>query len=201
MTNVKVINKFINVLPIQTLLNQGESLVDDIYFHIDNYVDGVDFSDWSWRLYYQTPLDDGYTVLLDSQYDSENKKVILHWIPDINLSKKAGYTTIQIRGSKDTDDGLLKWNSAVATIRINRSLEANEDDPHQPILEEYLDRIEQLCQSGIVDYQLLAKAILDESTRATAKEQELEEEINRLKLLIPGGQEDVTVPAQDNSED
>ena len=102
MTNVKVINKFINVLPIQDLINQNESLVDDIYFHIDNYVDNIDFSDWSWRLYYKTPLDDGYTILLDSEYDPENEKVILHWIPDANISRKTGYITIQLRGTKDT---------------------------------------------------------------------------------------------------
>lgn len=189
MTNVKVINKFINTLPIQNLINQNESLVDDIYFHIDNYVDGIDFSEWSWRLYYKTPLDDGYTILLDSEYDSENQQVVLHWVPDANVSRKTGYIVIQLRGTKDTEDGLLKWNSAVATIHVGRALQANDEVQKESILEEYLDRMEQLCQSGLLNYQSLVESLTEERLRAVEKENELQAEIDRLKSLIPGGQD------------
>ena len=187
MTKVKVVNKYINALPIQNLINQNESLVDDIYFYIDNYVDGVDFSEWSWRLYYKTPLDDGHTTLLESEYDSENQQVVLHWVPDSDVSRKTGYITIQLRGSKDTDAGLLRWNSAVATIHVSRALQANDEVQKESILEEYLDRMEQLCQSGLLDYQSLVESLTEEHLRAVERENELQAEIDRLKSLVQGG--------------
>lgn len=123
MIEVKVIKKFINILPIQDLINQNESLVDDIWFIIDNYVDGIDFSDWNWSLYYKTSLDNGYIVSLDSQYDSENEKIKVHWLPDQSMTSKSGYMNIQIIGTKEIESELMRWSTAPASIHINSSLQ------------------------------------------------------------------------------
>lgn len=178
MTEVKVINKFINILPIQELIQRTESLVDDIYFLIDNYVDDVDFSDWSWRIYYKTSLDDGYTTLLDSEYDEENLMVRVHWKPSADICRRSGWLTIQLRGSKDTDGGLLKWNTSVASINIGRALNAGSEEREEPILEEYLDRFESLAQSSAIDYQQTNVRLNNEINRATAAEADLQRQID-----------------------
>lgn len=177
MTEVKVIGKYINVLPIQHLINRQESLVDDIYFMLDNYVDGIDFSDWGWRVYYKTSLDDGYTTLVDSEYNETDHTLRVHWKPDKEITCRSGWLAIQLRASKDTEQGMLKWSTAVASIDIGRALQADGECTHEGIMEEYLDRMESLAQSGMADYQIVSKGLQDEIERATTAEDELRKQI------------------------
>jgi len=182
MTEVKVTGKYINVLPIQDLIVRQESLVDDIWFLVDNYVDGLDFSGWTWRIYYKTALDDGYTTLLESIYDSENRSFRIHWVPDKNITRRSGWLTIQLRASKDTDEGMLKWNTAVASVNIGRALQADSECSHEGIMEEYLDRMESLAESSMSDYHAVSSALEDEVNRAKGVEADLQEQIDHINI-------------------
>lgn len=177
MTEVKVIGKYINVLPIQELINSQETLVDDIYFMLDNYVDGIDFSDWSWRVYYKTALDDGYTTLVDSEYDDITRTIRVHWRPDKEITQRSGWLTIQLRASKDTEEGMLKWSTAVASVNIRRALQPDGEETREGVMEEYLDRMESLAQSSMSDYHEVSSQLHDEIERATAAEEEIRQEI------------------------
>lgn len=184
MTEVRVTKKFINVIPIQNLIQKTDSLVDDICFIVNNYVDGVDFQGWSWHLYYKSSLDDGYLAQLTSEYVIDKQQVRIYWKPNFEVTANAGNLTIQLRGRKDTDDGLLKWNTSVATIRISRSLMASSDNVSEDILEDYLDRFEQLAQSGIVDIQKTTRLLIEETTRSVQKDASLQDQIDDLAAAI-----------------
>ena len=187
MTDVKVTGRFINVLPIQELFNQFDSLVDDICFIVDDYVDGDSFADWTWRLYWKTPLNDGYTVLLESGYDQEHHKALVYWKPAADVLDSSGYLTIQLRAVKETEQGLRKWNTAITQIHVGRSLQALDRNIRNSFTEDYMDLMEQVYRSGLLDYVSIQRSVQEEVLRAQQRENELQAEINRLKALIPGG--------------
>lgn len=191
MTEVKVIKKYISVFAIQELIQCTDSLVDDICFLVPNYVDGVDFSDWSWRLYYKTSLNQGRVILTDSEYDAEKELVRVYWKPDRDVTKEGKSLELQLRASKDTENGMLKWNSAVAYINLGRAIAGHIPNQSDTLLEEYLDRFESLTQSGIGDMKVTAKALLsqvedmkDEIDQTTEENRQIHSGVTDMKTSV-----------------
>lgn len=123
MTKVRIIHKFINTLPIQDLLVRTDSLSDHICFILDNETDDVDFSSWTWNLWYKSSLDEGNTIPLNSEYDDNANQILIHWIPDSSISRRGGYLSIQLQGTNDETDPPAKWSTSVASIQIGRNLQ------------------------------------------------------------------------------
>ena len=122
MIRTKVIKKYINTLPIQEVIQKSDSYVDTICFIVDNPVDGTDFSDYTWKLYFKTSLEEGKTMPLESHYDPESNTIEIYWIPDLQTTHSSGWLEIQLIAEKTMRENTSRWSSAIARIAVGRSL-------------------------------------------------------------------------------
>lgn len=172
MITCKVIRKYIQPLPLQDAIMRTDSLADTVCFEIPNYQDSVDFStgQWQWFVYYKTSIDPPNVVPVTVNVSEDKKLITVRWVISHYITKRSGDLDIQLRAKLDTSEGLVKWNSSVCTVNIGHSLDPDSCDTDENILEWYLDRMEQLAQSGIADIQA-------ERDRAMAAEAELDKKI------------------------
>lgn len=191
MIETKVIKKYIQTLPIKDAIVRTDHLVESIQFEMTNLLEGLDFSNpnWQWFVYYKTSIDDSAVSPLEVSYNEDKSQVFLTWKIDHTFTKRSGLLDFQIRGKLDSPEGLIKWNSIVASINIGQALDPDNNDTDENILEWYLDRMEQLAQSGSV-------GVIDERDRAMAAEKEisdnLQAEIERSTSVDNSLQEQIT---------
>lgn len=156
MTTVKVIKKYIQAMPIKELLQKCDSLVDTIQFELINLSSSVDLTDnWSWYLYYKTSMNDGDFDPLEVSVSEDKSKIYLIWKPEGDVTQTSGYLSIQIRAKKDSEDGLMKWNSSISTIKIGDSILVDSEHVTSTTLEEYLDSFERIAQNTNIDISSL----------------------------------------------
>ena len=172
MITCKVIRKYIQPLPLQDAIMRTDALADTVCFEIPNYQGNIDFSTgkWQWFVYYKTSIDPPTVVPVTVNVSEDKKLITVRWVISHYITKRSGDLDIQLRAKLDTSEGLVKWNSSVCTVNIGHSLDPDSGDTDENILEWYLDRMEQLAQSGIADIQA-------ERDRAMAAEAELDKKI------------------------
>lgn len=173
MIKVKVIKRYIQTLPIQDLIMRTDHLAESIQFELTNWIEDIDYGaeGWQWFIYYKTTVDPPVVTPITYSVSGDGTYTYLLWEIDHNISKRSGNLDFQIRGKRDTENGLIEWNSSVATINIGHALDPDDHDTDENILEWYLDRMEQLAQSGQVD-------ITAERERAMAAEAEITANLN-----------------------
>ena len=173
MIKTKVIKRYIQTLPIQDMIVRTDHLAESIQFELVNWIENIDYGaeGWQWFIYYKTTIDPPVVTPITYTVSEDGNHVYLLWEVDHNITKRSGNLDFQIRGKRDTDKGLIEWNSSVATINLGHALDPDDHDTDENILEWYLDRMEQLAQSGIAD-------ILAERERAMAVEAELREDLD-----------------------
>ena len=173
MIKTKIIKRYIQTLPIVDYVVRTDHLAGIVQFELPNWLENIDFSKegWQWFLYYKTTIDDPNVVPLTYTVSDDKNTINILWEIDHFFTKRSGNVDIQLRGKLDTDKGLIEWNSSVATINLGRALDPGSPDPDENILEWYLDRMEQLAQSGVAD-------ILAERDRAIAAEKEISDRLD-----------------------
>ena len=173
MIKTKIIKRYIQTLPIVDYVVRTDHLAGSVQFELPNFLENIDFSQegWQWFLYFKTTIDDPNVVPLTYTVSEDKNTIYILWEIDHFFTKRSGNVDIQLRGKLDTDKGLTEWNSSVATINLGRALDPGSPDPDENILEWYLDRMEQLAQSGVAD-------ILAERDRALAAEKEISDRLN-----------------------
>lgn len=172
MIKTKVIKRYIQTLPIQDMIMRTDHLAESIQFELVNWIENIDYGaeGWQWFIYYRTTIDPPVVTPISYSVSEDGKHTYLLWEVDHNITKRSGNLDFQIRGKRDTDKGLIEWNSSVATINLGTALDPDDHDTDENILEWYLDRMEQLAQSGVAD-------ITAERDRAMAVEAELREDL------------------------
>ena len=193
MIKTKVIKRYIQTLPIQDMIMRTDHLAESIQFDLVNWIENIDFGaeGWQWFIYYRTTVDPPVTTPISYSVSEDGNHVYLLWEVDHNITKRSGNLDFQIRGKRDTSEGLIKWNSSVATINLGRALDPDDHDTDENVLEWYLDRMEQLAQSGVADIiterdraiaaESQLRSDLDaEIKRSTEKDQELEDRLDKL---------------------
>lgn len=173
MIKTKVIKRYIQTLPIQDMIMRTDHLAESIQFELVNWIENIDYGaeGWQWFIYYRTTIDPPVVTPISYSVSEDGKHTYLLWEVDHNITKRSGNLDFQIRGKLDTDKGLIEWNSSVATINLGTALDPDDHDTDENILEWYLDRMEQLAQSGIAD-------ITAERDRAMAVEAELRADLD-----------------------
>lgn len=173
MIKTKVIKRYIQTLPIQDMIIRTDNLAESIQFELVNWIEDIDYGaeGWQWFIYYKTSIDPPVVTPITYSVSEDGKHTYLLWEVDHNITKRSGNLDFQIRGKRDTDKGLIEWNSSVATINLGHALDPDDHDTDENILEWYLDRMEQLAQSGIAD-------IIAERDRAMAVEAELRKDLD-----------------------
>ena len=173
MIKTKVIKRYIQTLPIQDMIIRTDNLAESIQFELVNWIEDIDYGaeGWQWFIYYKTSIDPPVVTPITYSVSEDGKYIYLLWEVDHNITKRSGNLDFQIRGKRDTDKGLIEWNSSVATINLGHALDPDDHDTDENILEWYLDRMEQLAQSGIAD-------IVAERDRAMAVEAELRKDLD-----------------------
>lgn len=173
MIKTKVIKRYIQTLPIQDMIIRTDNLAESIQFELVNWIEDIDYGaeGWQWFIYYKTTIDSPVVTPITYTVSEDRNHVYLLWDVDHNITKRSGNLDFQIRGKLDTEKGLIEWNSSVATINLGHALDPDDHDTDENILEWYLDRMEQLAQSGIAD-------ILSERERAMAVEAELRADLD-----------------------
>lgn len=173
MIKTKIIKRYIQTLPIVDYVVRTDHLAGSVQFELPNFLENIDFSQegWQWFLYFKTSIDDPNVVPLTYTVSEDKNTIYILWEIDHYFTKRSGNVDIQLRGKLDTDKGLIEWNSSVATINLGRALDPGSPDPDENILEWYLDRMEQLAQSGVAD-------ILAERDRALAAEKEISDRLD-----------------------
>jgi len=122
MIRTKVIKKYINTLPIQEVIQKSDSYVDTICFIVDNSASETDFSDYIWKLYFKTSLEEGKTMPLESHHDPESNAIEIYWTPDLQTTHSSGWLEIQLIAEKTMQENTSRWSSAIAHITVGRSL-------------------------------------------------------------------------------
>lgn len=165
MIKTKVIKRYIQTLPIQDMIIRTDHLAESIQFELVNWIEDIDYSaeGWQWFIYYRTSIDPPVVTPITYTISEDGSHIYLLWEVDHNITRRSGNLDFQIRGKRDTDKGLIEWNSSVATINLGSAIDPDDHDTDENILEWYLNRMEQLAQSGVVD-------ILAERERAMAVE-------------------------------
>lgn len=150
-----------------------DHMAESIQFELVNWTENLDYGaeGWQWFIYYRTTIDPPVVTPITYSVSEDGKHTYLLWEVDHNITKRSGNLDFQIRGKKDTDKGLIEWNSSVATINLGIALDPDDHDTDENVLEWYLDRMEQLAQSGVAD-------ITAERDRAMAAEAELREDLD-----------------------
>ena len=153
MITCKVIRRYIQPLPLQDAIMRTDALADTVCFEIVNFQENVDFStgDWQWFVYYKTSIDPPTVVPVKATVSEDGNLITVRWVIDHFITSREGSMDFQLRAKSDTSEGFIKWNSSVCTINIGHSLDPDNHDTDENILEWYLDRMEQLAQNGALD--------------------------------------------------
>ena len=207
MIKTKVIKRYIQTLPIQDMIMRTDHLAESIQFELVNWIENIDYGaeGWQWFIYYRTTVDPPVVTPITYSISEDGNHVYLLWDVDHNITKRSGNLDFQIRGKRDTSDGLIEWNSSVATINLGRALDPDDHDTDENVLEWYLDRMEQLAQSGVADITAereraiaaeteIREALQAEIERSVTKDNELEQRLDRLG---EGSLEDITKIRED----
>lgn len=194
MIKTKVIKRYIQTLPIQDMIMRTDHLAESIQFELVNWIENIDYGaeGWQWFIYYRTTIDPPVVTPISYSVSEDGKHTYLLWEVDHNITKRSGNLDFQIRGKRDTDKGLIEWNSSVATINLGTALDPDDHDTDENILEWYLDRMEQLAQSGIADITAerdramaveaeLRKDLDAEIDRSITKDNDLQQQVDELK--------------------